>query len=251
MKQKTKILILGRNLDELYGLLTKYPVKLVTDDPDIIITYGGDGALLGAERDFPGIPKYPLRDDGMNPKCEKHTNEYILNALFAGRLKSNKLFKLTGLAKGHAPLFALNDIIVHNADPRSAVRYKITINDKHFPQQIVGDGLVVSTPFGSTAYYRSITHSTFNVGIGLAFNNSTEPLHHMVISEDSKIKVNITRGPAILLADNKHEFIKIDAGAFVTIYKTNDAVEVFGLDIFRCEECRLKRNKFWRNKLQN
>ena len=52
-KKLYKVKIVGRNLDDLRPLLRMFPVKLVDSDPDLVISYGGDGSLLGAERDFP------------------------------------------------------------------------------------------------------------------------------------------------------------------------------------------------------
>ncbi|MBZ0266740.1 hypothetical protein K8I85_01160, partial [bacterium] len=101
-------------------------------------------------------------------------------------------------------------IIIHNPVPTSSVRYRVWIDDKEFSDdEIVGDGVVVATPFGSTAYYRSITGSIFRLGLGLAFNNSCEPVDHLVLPDDTVIRVRITRGPAILAADNAAETLEL------------------------------------------
>ena len=55
-KKQYRVKIVGRNLDDLRPLLKMFPVKLVETEPDLVISYGGDGSLLGAERDFPGVP---------------------------------------------------------------------------------------------------------------------------------------------------------------------------------------------------
>jgi len=76
-------------------------------------------------------------------------------------------------------------------------------------KEFIGDGLVVATPFGSTGYYRSITDSYFELGIGIAFNNSTEQADSLVVKEQRQIKVLITRGPALLYADNQTKIINL------------------------------------------
>ncbi|MEA2012270.1 MAG: hypothetical protein U9O87_04180 [Verrucomicrobiota bacterium] len=243
-----KFVLLGRHLDEIIPILTDFSVIITDKNPDAVITYGGDGALLGAERKYPGIPKYPIRDERMNPKCKKHKDKYIIKKIAQDNLKPTKMYKLIGKGPNNEIISGLNDIILHNADPKSAVRYKLTIDDKHFPHQIVGDGVVIATPFGSSAYYKSITHSTFNLGIGIAFNNSTEPINHMVINKNSVVKITVTRGPAILLADNDPKVINIQTGEHIYVHNSEKYATVYGLDIFRCEECLKQRNQFWKEK---
>ena len=51
-----KIKLLGKNLDDIRPLLAVRNLLEVQDDADMVITYGGDGALLGAARDFAHLP---------------------------------------------------------------------------------------------------------------------------------------------------------------------------------------------------
>jgi NAD kinase len=128
--------------------------------------------------------------------------------------------KLVAMAK-NKKLVAMNDITVHNGDPRSAIRYKFAVNGRWTTHEIIGDGVVLATPLGSTGYYRSITDSFFEVGIGLAFNNSTEQSDHMVLKEDSKIELEITRGPAMVFVDNVNDNITLELGDVVTLQKSD------------------------------
>jgi hypothetical protein len=41
--------------------------------PDFIITVGGDGTLLQAERCYPSIPKLPVRDSLRCYRCDRHS----------------------------------------------------------------------------------------------------------------------------------------------------------------------------------
>ena len=61
-KKEIRVAVVGRNLDDLLPMLKMFPCKIVEEAPDLVISHGGDGALLGAERQFPGVPKCPLRD---------------------------------------------------------------------------------------------------------------------------------------------------------------------------------------------
>jgi NAD+ kinase len=232
-----KIAVCGRNLDDLRPLLEAYPVEIVTNDPELVISYGGDGALLGAERDYPEVPKCPIRDSRSTPKCAHHAEKLVLEELFSGRMAETRLTKVQAIKDGQVKAIGLNDIVISRLLIASAVRYRIWLDGDLYAHQIVGDGLVVSTPFGSTGYYRSITHSLFRLGLGLAFNNSTEPVNHLVIDETSVIRVEILRGPAVLLADNDPAETPLEKGDVIEIMKTNGSAVIRGLDIFRCPDC--------------
>lgn len=237
----TRIAICGRNLDDLKGLLANHPVEIVEDHPDIVVSYGGDGALLGAERTFPGVPKCPIRDSRSNPKCPAHREARILDLLMAGELDSRELIKLEGVKEGCKPLVGLNDVVINKQIMTSCVRYRLWLGDEPYAHHIVGDGVIAATPFGSTAYYRSITRSLFHVGIGLAFNNSTEPLDHLVIREETAVVVEIIRGPAALLADNNPRRVPLHKGDTVTIRPAAGKATILGLNTFRCPECYRRR----------
>lgn len=238
-----RAVICGRNIEDLLDILAGYPIDVVQDEPDVVISYGGDGALLGAERDFPGVPKCPIRDRRSNPKCECHAEERVLEQLLAGGLAECRLMKLVATHQGGARVVGINDVQISKEVISSAVRYRLWLDDERYGSQMVGDGLVIATPFGSTGYYRSITHSLFRVGIGLAFNNSTETLDHLVIDSSSVIGVEILRGPAVLLADNDPARLTLQQGDRVTVKRTADETLVLGLDIFRCPRCHQLRQE--------
>lgn len=232
-----RIAICGRNLDDLRGLLAGLPIEVVSTDPELVISHGGDGALLGAERLFPGIPKLPLRDHRHNPKCADHDERRILEAMVAGTLPMTAIDRLVATTDKGESICGINDVFINKENICCAVRYRLWIDGRLDNSQVVGDGLVVATPFGSTGYYRSITKSLFRVGIGLAFNNSTEPLDHQVVGGNSVIEVEILRGPAVLLADNDPRRIHLHEGSRVRISRDPRQTKVLGLDGFRCRRC--------------
>ena len=98
-KKQYRVKIVGRNLDDLLPLLRMFPVELVENEPDLVISYGGDGSLLGAERDFPGVPKCPIRDMRQNPKCPRHSDMTTLEKLFNGELTETQIVKMVATTK--------------------------------------------------------------------------------------------------------------------------------------------------------
>jgi NAD+ kinase len=236
-----RVLLYSRHTEEIQPALERQGLDLVTEDPDIVVTYGGDGTLLGAEREWPCVPKVPIRRSKNWIKCERHREEVILGDLENGNLGRRRLLKLEGIAKGRT-IVGLNDITVHHARVSTAVRYRVLIDGEPYSGEIIGDGLVVSTPFGSRAYYRSITHSVFDVGIGLAFNNSTELVNHLVLSEESRVEIEITRGPALLVADNSPEPVELDRGERAAVCRHLHPAVILGVGALHCAECRRIRS---------
>lgn len=194
---------------------------------DCCICFGGDGTLLGAEREFPGLPKVPIRDRA-DADDLRRTAEDLLRRVVAGDASVTRLPKLRATSNGHV-LTAMNDVYIRNESITSAVRLVVEIDGVVHFGEVVGDGLVVATPFGSSAYYRSITNSVTHVGIGLAFNNSTEPVNHLVLADSSVIDVRITRGPAVLAADNNPEVVSLKDGGRVRIERSEQEAVVWGI----------------------
>ncbi len=207
--KKLRVILFGRDSDKISRLVRASGFVLVKSSPDFVVSYGGDGTLMQAEHKFPGIPKVILRNSLICKLCSPVNNEEILKRVIGDHFEIKDLVKLEVRA-GTRRLTAINDVIVHNEDPRHAIRYHLRINDKPVGGVIIGDGVVIATPFGSTGYYRSITDSFFELGMGVAFNNSTEQSDHVVIGEASRIKIKIARGPAIVFADNQERSIKLE-----------------------------------------
>jgi len=223
MYQSMRIAIVGRSPEDVEVLFAPYASEFtfVHEHPEMVVSYGGDGTLMESEFQFPGVPKIFLKNSRIAKLAQKKDNESIVAHLARGEYEIQERFKLSLTAKGEE-LVGLNDIIVHNADPRMAIRYNAFVDDKKInADEIIGDGVVISTPLGSTGYYRSITDSYFESGIGLAFNNSTEQADHIVLSELRTIAIHITRGPAQCYADNQKKVIELLEGDSVTVRRSD------------------------------
>ena len=154
-----RVLVLGKDLEDVLSVVRENGLQPVQESPEVVITYGGDGILLHSEREWPGVPKLPLRNSQRGRKCEPREVREAIAKLARGELVRRAKLR----AKGRSQV-GLNDVIVHNARPTSSLRCRVFVDDHEFGHEIVGDGVVVATPFGSTAYYRSITRGIFQSG---------------------------------------------------------------------------------------
>lgn len=235
-----KIKLTGKNLEDIRLLLPEFGISECDSGYDMIICHGGDGALLGAEREFPGVLKLPVRDSATALTCSEHPLRKRLADLTAGRLKITELPKLAA-ESGNTKICGINDIFLHNSISCGALRYQVRIDGELYAPEILGDGVGMSTVHGSTAYYRSITRSIFRTGVGLAFSNSTVEISHLVLPENAMVEISIIRGPGLLIADNS-PITEVAENASVRMYLSDEKARICGLEEFMCPECRKIRH---------
>lgn len=219
------ILLFGDGSEILCEIFTENKYNIVTKNPELVVSYGGDGTLLRAEHNYPGIPKLYIKNTRVGKLANVVSNDEVLEKFFKGEYSIDETFKLEACVNGKK-VIATNDLVIHNKDPRYAVRYHVQINKSHYIKDVIGDGVIVATPLGSRGYYRSITDSYFELGIGIAFNNSTEQADHIVLKTDVIIHVEIIRGPALCYADNQDEEILLNEGDVVEVKKGSEVMKM-------------------------
>lgn len=226
-----RLAIFGDERHKLEALLRPHEgaFELVADAPDCIVAFGGDGTLMRAEASAPGIPKLLIRNSDLAKLAAQRSNDEILEAFFKGAYHIVERMKLSVSVDGEVRADALNDVVVHNENPRHAIRYAIRVNGASLYERVIGDGIVCATPLGSTGYYRSITDSYFETGIGLAFNNSTEQTDHIVLKEDSRIELEVLRGPGFCYADNQEASFPLAVGSVVRIQKSPEKAHIISV----------------------
>jgi NAD+ kinase len=232
-----KVQVVGHRTQRFEELARSLGVQVVTGGADLLVAYGGDGTFIGAERAAPGLPKLGLRHDDTCEKCERHNDRRILERLLAGELPLATLAKIEARIRDQRVL-ALNDVIVRNVDPRAAVRFSVALDGEPATEEMIGDGLLVCTPFGSSGYFRSITRCVTRIGFGIAFNNCTDPLNHLIVSEETTILVDVARGPGVLAADNDERTLEVVTGDRLQIARARESARVYGIDTLRCPDCR-------------
>ncbi|MCK4885625.1 NAD(+)/NADH kinase, partial [Candidatus Bathyarchaeota archaeon] len=222
-KKLEKVLVVfRRDALKVNGILVAEGFKVVERNPDFIVCYGGDGTVLFSERTFPEVPKLILKTSWVCRKCDSAPDELkdLLAKIREGNYCLHKKMKLEAEAKGEK-LVGLNEIQVHPKLPIYAVRFSLSVNGKEL-KDLIGDGVIVATSFGSTGYYEATGGKRFTKGIGISFNNlHNGKMKSFVVPEDSIVKVTVSRGPAWLLADNNKNFIELRAKDTVTIRKSS------------------------------
>jgi len=197
--------------------VSRLGVKLDRRNPDFVLCVGGDGTFLYGEMLYPEVPKVLISHKCSG--CGRHDLKGVIENLRKGQYRMVKDIKLAGTVNGspRKRLVGLNDINVHYRLP-CAIGLEVKVNGKTVSNNL-GDGIIVSTPFGSTGYFSSITRKTFKKGIGIAFNNTVRKEKHLVVGEKSVIKAKVTRGAGYLASDCNRKTIPLKLGDRIEIRK--------------------------------
>lgn len=201
-------------------------IKKYKHDLNLVISHGGDGSLLGASRQYPNLEILPIRSSKICHHCYSAENvENILKSIKSGTLKPKKHIKLIAVFKNHK-IIALNEINIKCSHPNLALRFSYSIGDTNYTNNIA-DGIIISTPFGSTAYFKSITNMVFSQGIGVAVNNSIKQIANQIVDDSSLITINIDRENACLCADNYPKIFKLKPGDKIVVKKSIQSAYIY------------------------
>ena len=238
------VTLFGAQSDALLGDVGNHArLVMVEAKPDVVICYGGDGTLLNAELRWPGIPKVPILNSHRGHRCIPQPADEVIAGLAAGKLITNHYTKISCAVQGsdgaERSLCALNEINVHMNRINSAVRFKLWIDEEPYLDgtEILGDGFLICTPFGSTAYFSHLTRGQFSHGIGIAFKSTSEHIDHIIVPEEATLRVVITRGPADLAFDSSQEYSRLEEGNELAVKKhADDAIILTCGPVKRLEE---------------
>ncbi len=238
-------------IDTLKDLARQYDFTIVTDpsDANIIVSIGGDGTFLQAVR------KTNFRDDclyvgisttgslslycdfdieNIDSMVEAMTNEQIevrRYPIIDVRVDENTVFH------------CLNECSIRSPIIKTFVM-EVYIDDLHF-ETFRGDGMIVATPTGSTAYNKSVSGAV------------VDPLLPCIqVTELASLNNNLYRtlGSSFILSGERKLRLQIvqDGNDFPIIGMDNEAVSirhVENLEITLSERkiktVKLKDNSFW------
>ncbi|CAC9631050.1 NAD kinase (EC 2.7.1.23) [uncultured Gammaproteobacteria bacterium] len=225
-------LLKGKGIDVVQG------DKQIAAQADLIIVVGGDGSLLNTARTFVDnkIPILGINLGRLGFLADVPATNMadivteILNGDFTQEerhLLSCEI-KQDGKILGH--FLALNDVVVHRAETLKMIEFNLLINGKFVNNQRA-DGLIVTTPTGSTAYALSsggpIMHPGINA-IGLVsicpHTTSHRPL---LVPGDSEVVIQIkdSDNGAIVSFDGQTS-ISISIGQSIHLHQYHNLIQL-------------------------
>jgi NAD+ kinase len=191
---------LGRLVPDYDGEL--YDRDRIGQEVDLVIVVGGDGSLLSAART---LAKYDTPVLGVNrgrlgflTDITPDEIAHKVPAVLDGQYEREQRFLLDAEVRrkdavvGRAD--ALNDVVVNSGTSARMIEYELYIDDSFVYRQRA-DGLIVSTPTGSTAYSLSgggpIMHPTLDAVVLVPMYPHALSSRPIVVDGNSHIRMDI------------------------------------------------------------
>lgn len=230
----------GENLKKNYELLLKlldsYGVKLLCEasiakildkggysldelatNCDFIISLGGDGTLISLCRNLakfnPAVLGIHAGRLGFLTQSTMDGAPGLFKNIFAGNFvleKPHFLDVLIEFKNGDKECkIAFNDAVLIRSNPASIVGIKAYLNGRQF-NSYLGDGIIASTPIGSTAYNMSAggsiiypLSSVFALTPICSHSLTQRPL---ILPEDMRVSLEVSYGECELVLDGQESF---------------------------------------------
>ncbi len=179
-------------------------IDAIPQDTECILVLGGDGTLLEASRDTAGS-KIPLI--GINLGNLGFLTEVEVSNLESALLKllqdqyhlEDRMMEKGQIIRGDTVVdesFALNDIVITRSGSMQILHFHIYVNGQ-FLKTYSADGVIVSTPTGSTGYNMSaggpIVEPVANLMVITPICPHTFYSRSIVLSADDCIEVEIAK----------------------------------------------------------
>lgn len=220
-----------------------YEIKVsdISKNMEILIVLGGDGTLLGVSRKISSkldIPLLGINIGNLGFLSSVDISE-IDKAIF--KLKNN-LFKIEKrmLLKCNInnikndDQVALNDIVISRGTLSRMTKFDIYVDDK-FYSSFKGDGLIIATPTGSTAYSFSaggpFIYPDLDVMLITPICPHTKSMQTMVLRGDSKITINTFHEEEdIYLTVDGQKVYEVSKKAIIEINRAEKEVKLIQFD---------------------
>ena len=201
---------------------------------DVLVVLGGDGTFLRAARaviqvDVP-LLGINLGKVGFLSKAEAGDLEHVLSRLVAGEFDVDERMALEarilpgGRETSAEPHHALNDVVIARGALARVCRLDVAIGPSHLAT-FIADGLVVSSPTGSTGYSFSaggpVVDPLSRTLIVTPIAGYLSAIRSVVVSPKQTVRCRVVDAVEALVSIDGREDIPIVAG---------DVIEVRALD---------------------
>ncbi len=214
------------------------PLDQMPSQCELILSLGGDGTMLSAARLVVGhqIPLLGINLGGLGFLTEISIEDLYpkMEKVLRGRYTLEKRMGLEALieVKGRTEsFFAFNDVVVDRGASPRVIRVDVTIDGEYF-NTYKADGLILSTPTGSTAYSLSAWGPIVLPSMESIILNGICPhaltVRPTVIPASSTVVLKVEfEGSDALISMDGQEYVRIESGTvFKVIRSRNDVLLV-------------------------
>jgi len=217
-------------LDEsIAGELGMTGCKVEEMKVDIMITIGGDGTILRTVMKNKA-PLIGINAGGVGFLAEINAGdiENGIERLRRGEYVVEERYKLRPWYEGQYLAEAVNEAVVHTDSIAKIRHFKVYVNDK-LMMEVRADGIMVSTPTGSTCYAMSLGAPLIDPNVNAvvvvpmaAYKFASRPF---VVPADAKITVEtILDSGCLLVVDGQAEY-KIRGKTRIDFIRSSDTVK--------------------------
>ncbi|MDE6275490.1 MAG: NAD(+)/NADH kinase [Clostridia bacterium] len=183
------------NANEYFDGKVIAPAKEVFEWCDIIVAFGGDGTMLDIVRNLPSdlpILGINMGKIGFLTEIDENQISHAIVALQNGEYYIERRSMLKASLKNQQ-FFALNEVVVSCQDPCHVSVFNVYI-DGILADTLRSDGVLVSTPTGSTAYSLSCNGPVLSPTVKALIINGICPhsLHSCPIVVDDNMRIKIS-----------------------------------------------------------
>ena len=213
-------------------------MQSLPSDLDLVIAIGGDGTMLHAARltapaNIPlvGVNRGYL---GFLADIKPDTFAEDLESIFSGKGIPEKRILLTArLYRGDvliAEAEALNDVVVKNDNAGRMMHFDTTVNKEYLTAHF-GDGLIIATPTGSTAYALScggpiLSPDTQVISLTpICPHTLTDRPIVLPSTSDIELKLNPRTDSAVISLDGQ-EFGNLEQGMRLLVTEAKDRLSL-------------------------
>ena len=247
LKNLNKTVYFHKNLSSLQKI-TKCKVSKDSEilKSDLIVVIGGDGSILGFAREYGsrGVPLLGINLGNLGFLADI-APENIVNSVIdvvKGKYIKDERFFLEASFEDSNIEIALNEVVINSVLKAKLLEYELYI-DNLFVYRQKGDGLIISTPTGSTAYSLSgggpIIHPNLKAITLLPMFPHSLTASPLVIDHKSEIKL-IVQNKASVSLDGQNTF-SLKKGETINIKKSpKPAILIHPMDHSFFSACRNK-----------
>ncbi|MBQ73835.1 MAG: NAD(+) kinase [Gammaproteobacteria bacterium] len=203
---------------------------------DLAIAVGGDGVILGAARTLApsGIPLLGINRGSLGFLADVSPDEIELRVgeVLDGDYSIEEHFLLEGEVSvaGQEVPCALNEVTIHASTVAKMIEFDLFINDQFVYNQN-SDGLIVSSPTGSTAYALSaggpIMHPSLDAIVLIPMFPHTLSSRPLVVPGNSELKIVIGSGfGEARVSFDSHLVFEVHAGESIIIRKKEEKLKL-------------------------
>lgn len=212
----------------------------LTREVDLLLVFGGDGTMLRVASEVAGsrTPILGINIGGLGflTAVSSHEMPKALRRVWNGdfTLESRALIEVTGRCNGRSiRKCALNDFVISRGIVSRLITLEVSVNDEPLTRYRC-DGLIVSSPTGSTAYSLSaggaVVHPQAEVFELTPICPHTLSNRSVIVSLDSRIQVKVVSPkPDTILSADGQGINEMAAGDVVTIQRSKDSVRLMHL----------------------